>query len=92
MRSSLFQPLRPSVDTLGKQGLVVLEGAGPRKRYQQRVQIGARVGAGYGVGKQLVAPADANHGAIVRNNWLFTGSLRAGQRAAAVMSLIQHGG
>ncbi len=27
--------------------------------------------------------------AIGRNNWLFTGSLRAGQRAAAVMSLIQ---
>ena len=24
-----------------------------------------------------------------RNNWLFAGSLRAGQRAAAVMSLIQ---
>ena len=27
--------------------------------------------------------------AIGRNNWLFAGSLRAGQRAAAVMSLIQ---
>ena len=27
--------------------------------------------------------------AISRNNWLFAGSLRAGQRAAAVMSLIQ---
>ena len=27
--------------------------------------------------------------AIGRNNWLFVGSLRAGQRAAAVMSLIQ---
>jgi len=27
--------------------------------------------------------------AICRNNWLFAGSLRAGQRAAAVMSLIQ---
>jgi len=27
--------------------------------------------------------------AIDRNNWLFAGSLRAGQRAAAVMSLIQ---
>ncbi len=26
--------------------------------------------------------------AIGRNNWLFAGSLRAGQRAAAVMSLI----
>ena len=26
---------------------------------------------------------------IARNNWLFAGSLRAGQRAAAVMSLIQ---
>jgi transposase len=26
---------------------------------------------------------------IGRNNWLFAGSLRAGQRAAAVMSLIQ---
>lgn len=27
--------------------------------------------------------------AIGRNNWLFAGSLRAGQRAAAVMTLIQ---
>lgn len=27
--------------------------------------------------------------AIGRNNWLFAGSLRAGQRAAAVMGLIQ---
>lgn len=27
--------------------------------------------------------------AIARNNWLFDGSLRAGQRAAAAMSLIQ---
>ena len=27
--------------------------------------------------------------AIGRNNWLFAGSLRAGQRAAAIMSLIQ---
>ena len=27
--------------------------------------------------------------ALGRNNWLFAGSLRAGQRAAAVMSLIQ---
>lgn len=27
--------------------------------------------------------------AIGRNNWLFAGSLRAGKRAAAVMSLIQ---
>lgn len=27
--------------------------------------------------------------AIGRNNWLFAGSLRAGQRGAAVMSLIQ---
>jgi hypothetical protein len=27
--------------------------------------------------------------ALGRSNWLFTGSLRAGQRAAAVMSLIQ---
>ena len=27
--------------------------------------------------------------AIGRSNWLFTGSLRAGKRAAAVMSLIQ---
>ena len=27
--------------------------------------------------------------AIGRNNWLFAGSLRAGQRAAAVMSLVQ---
>ena len=27
--------------------------------------------------------------ALGRNNWLFTGSLRAGQRATAVMSLIQ---
>jgi hypothetical protein len=27
--------------------------------------------------------------AVGRNNWLFAGSLRAGQRAAAVMSLIQ---
>jgi len=26
---------------------------------------------------------------VGRNNWLFAGSLRAGQRAAAVMSLIQ---
>ena len=26
---------------------------------------------------------------IGRNNWLFAGSLRAGQRAAAVMSLVQ---
>lgn len=26
--------------------------------------------------------------AIGRNNWLFAGSLRAGQRAAAIMSLI----
>ena len=41
-------------------------------------------------------PLDNNHIenqirpiAIGRNNWLFAGSLRAGQRAAAVMSLIQ---
>ncbi len=27
--------------------------------------------------------------AVGRHNWLFTGSLRAGQRAAAIMSLIQ---
>lgn len=27
--------------------------------------------------------------AVGRGNWLFAGSLRAGQRAAAVMSLIQ---
>jgi hypothetical protein len=27
--------------------------------------------------------------ALGRNNWLFAGSLRAGQRAAAVMSLVQ---
>ena len=27
--------------------------------------------------------------ALGRNNWLFAGSLRAGQRAAAIMSLIQ---
>jgi transposase len=27
--------------------------------------------------------------ALGRNNWLFAGSLRAGQRAATVMSLIQ---
>ena len=27
--------------------------------------------------------------AIGRSNWLFAGSLRAGQRAAAVMSLLQ---
>src|SRR3546814_20500842 len=27
--------------------------------------------------------------AIGRNNWLFAGSLRAGKRAAAIMSLIQ---
>jgi transposase len=27
--------------------------------------------------------------AIGRNNWLFAGSLRAGQRAVAVMSLVQ---
>ncbi|WP_198161374.1 transposase domain-containing protein, partial [Variovorax sp. WDL1] len=27
--------------------------------------------------------------AIGRSNWLFAGSLRAGQRAAAIMSLIQ---
>lgn len=27
--------------------------------------------------------------ALGRNNWLFAGSLRSGQRAAAVMSLIQ---
>lgn len=27
--------------------------------------------------------------AIGRNNWLFAGSLRAGQRAAAVMNLVQ---
>ena len=27
--------------------------------------------------------------ALGRSNWLFAGSLRAGQRAAAVMSLIQ---
>ena len=27
--------------------------------------------------------------AIGRNNWLFTGSLRAGKRGAAIMSLIQ---
>ncbi len=29
------------------------------------------------------------HTAIGRNNWLFAGSLRAGKRAAAVMSLIR---
>jgi transposase len=41
-------------------------------------------------------PIDNNHienqvrpVAVGRNNWLFAGSLRAGQRAAAVMSLIQ---
>jgi hypothetical protein len=41
-------------------------------------------------------PIDNNHIenqirpiAIGRNNWLFAGSLRAGKRAAAVMSLIQ---
>jgi transposase len=41
-------------------------------------------------------PIDNNHVekcirpvALGRNNWLFAGSLRAGQRAAAVMSLIQ---
>lgn len=41
-------------------------------------------------------PIDNNHIenqirpiAIGRNNWLFSGSLRAGQRAAAVMSLVQ---
>ncbi len=41
-------------------------------------------------------PVDNNHIenqirpiAIGRNNWLFAGSLRAGQRGAAVMSLIQ---
>nr|WP_264181352.1 transposase [Acidovorax radicis] len=41
-------------------------------------------------------PVDNNHIenqirpiAIGRNNWLFVGSLRAGQRGAAVMSLIQ---
>ena len=41
-------------------------------------------------------PVDNNHIenqirpiAIGRNNWLFAGSLRAGKRAAAVMSLIQ---
>jgi transposase len=41
-------------------------------------------------------PPDNNHVenqirpvAIGRSNWLFAGSLRAGQRAAAVMSLIQ---
>jgi transposase len=41
-------------------------------------------------------PVDNNHienqirpVAIGRNNWLFAGSLRAGKRAAAVMSLIQ---
>ena len=27
--------------------------------------------------------------ALRRNNWLFAGSLRAGQRAASVMSLVQ---
>ena len=27
--------------------------------------------------------------AVSRSNWLFAGSLRAGQRAAAIMSLIQ---
>uniref|UniRef100_UPI0013D4BE66 IS66 family transposase n=1 Tax=Acinetobacter baumannii TaxID=470 RepID=UPI0013D4BE66 len=41
-------------------------------------------------------PIDYNHVerqirpvALGRSNWLFAGSLRAGQRAAAVMSLIQ---
>ncbi len=41
-------------------------------------------------------PIDNNWGenrirpiALGRNNWLFAGSLRAGQRAAAIMSLIQ---
>jgi hypothetical protein len=41
-------------------------------------------------------PIDNNHlenrirpVALGRNNWLFAGSLRAGQRAAAIMSLIQ---
>ena len=41
-------------------------------------------------------PIDNNHienrirpVAVGRNNWLFAGSLRAGQRAAAIMSLIQ---
>ena len=34
----------------------------------------------------LLRSCQASHD---RNNWLFAGSLRAGQRAAAVMSLIQ---
>jgi len=43
-----------------------------------------------------ILPLDNNHLenqirpiAVGRSNWLFAGSLRAGQRAAAVMSLIQ---
>ncbi|MDT4849970.1 IS66 family transposase ISPpu19 [compost metagenome] len=43
-----------------------------------------------------LVPIDNNHieglirpVAIGRNNWLFAGSLRAGQRSAAIMSLIQ---
>jgi transposase len=38
---------------------------------------------------QLQALVDALKDAIGRNNWLFAGSLRAGKRGAAVMSLIQ---
>ncbi|MBB3063477.1 hypothetical protein FHS09_004335 [Microbulbifer rhizosphaerae] len=43
-----------------------------------------------------MAPIDNNHvenqirpWALGRSNWLFAGSLRSGQRAAAIMSLIQ---
>ena len=38
---------------------------------------------------QAPVPAQIRPTAIGRGNWLFAGSLRAGQRAAAVMSLIQ---
>ena len=38
---------------------------------------------------KIAATAQDGIAERLRNNWLFAGSLRAGQRAAAVMSLIQ---
>jgi transposase-like protein len=42
-----------------------------------------------GVSVAAVALARGLNGALLHHNWLFAGSLRAGQRDATVMSLIQ---
>ena len=51
------------------------------------VKARGRVSTRIRPGKSIIAPfMTAMH---KRSNWLFAGSLRAGQRAAAIMSLIQ---